>query len=107
MDFFTVPTVTFNVLYCFFVISHDRRRILHFNVTSHPTSPWTVQQLREVFPFGSAPRFLIFDRDGKYGLEVPAAVRALTIRPVRSVASGRVVSRDRLGGLHHRYDQAA
>ena len=71
MDFFTVPTITFSALYCFFVISHDRRRILHFNVTKHPTSSWIIQQLREAFPFGSAPRFLIFDRDAKYGLEVP------------------------------------
>jgi putative transposase len=84
MDFFTVPTIRFGVLYCFFVISHDRRRILHINVTKHPTSLWTVQQLREAFPFGSAPRFLIFDRDGKYGLEVPAAVRSLKMRPVRT-----------------------
>ena len=75
MDFLTIPTMTFGVLYCFFVIGHDRRRILHFNVTKHPTSLWVVQQLREAFPFGSAPRFLIFDRDGKYGLEVPVAVR--------------------------------
>src|SRR5882672_7328981 len=59
MDFFTVPTITFNLLYCFFVISHDRRRILHFNVTKHPTSLWIVQQLREAFPFESALRFLI------------------------------------------------
>jgi len=57
MDFFTVPTVTFSVLYCFFVISHDRRRILHCNVTRHPTSLWIIQQLREAFPFESAPRF--------------------------------------------------
>ena len=71
------PTITFGVLYCFFVISHDRRRILHFNVTKHPTSSWIIQQLREAFPFESAPRFLIFDRDAKYGLEVPAAVRSL------------------------------
>jgi putative transposase len=71
MDFSTVSTITFSVLYCFFVISHDRRRILHFNVTKHPTSLWIVQQLREAFPFGSAPRFVIFDRDAKYGLEVP------------------------------------
>jgi putative transposase len=84
MDFFTVPTVTFGVLYCFFVIAHDRRRILHFNVTKHPTSLWVVQQLREAFPFGSAPRFLIFDRDGKYGLEVPVAVRSLMMTPVRT-----------------------
>jgi putative transposase len=65
MDFFTVPTITFGVLYCFFVISHGRRRILHFNITRHPTSMWIVQQLREAFPFESAPRFLIFDRDAK------------------------------------------
>lgn len=45
MDFFTVPTVTFGMLYCFFVISHERRKILHFNVTKHPTSTWIVQQL--------------------------------------------------------------
>src|SRR5215468_418637 len=84
MDFFTVPTVTFSVLYCFFVISHDRRRILHCNVTRHPTSLWIVQQLREAFPFDSAPRFLIFDRDAKYGLEVPAAVHSLKMSPVRT-----------------------
>ena len=84
MDFFTVPTITFRLLYCFFVISHDRRQILHFNVTKHPTSLWVVQQLREAFPFESAPRFLIFDRDGKYGVEVPRAVRSLKIRPVRT-----------------------
>jgi putative transposase len=172
MDFFSVPTITFGVLYCFFVISHDRRRILHFNVTRHPSSLWIVQQLREAFPFESAPRFLIFDRDGKYGLEVPVAVRSLKISPVRtsfespwqngvaerwvescrrdlldhiialderhlkrllseyvryyhddrthlglgkgtpnrrirSGASGGVLSHDRLGGLHHRYDRAA
>jgi putative transposase len=77
MDFFTVPTITFSVLYCFFVISHDRRRIVYFNVTKHPTSLWTAQQLREAFPFRAAPEFLIFDRDGKYGLEVSAAVRSL------------------------------
>src|SRR5258707_4440863 len=84
MDFFTVPTITFSVLYCFFVISHDRRRILHFNVTKHPTSLWIVQQLREAFPFESAPSFVIFDRDAKYGLEVPAAVRSLSVSPVRT-----------------------
>jgi hypothetical protein len=61
MDFFTIPTITFGVLYCFFVIHHSRRRILHFNVTRHPSSGWIVQQLREAFPDQSAPRFLIFD----------------------------------------------
>src|SRR6202162_934173 len=84
MDFFTVPTINLGVIYCFFVISHGRRRIVHFNVTKHPTSLWVVQQLREAFPFGSAPRFVIFDRDAKYGLEVPAAVRSLSVSPVRT-----------------------
>ena len=56
MDFFTVPTVTFGMLYCFFVISNDRRRILHCNVSRHPTSAWVSQQLREAFPDDSAPK---------------------------------------------------
>jgi len=84
MDFFTVPTFTFGVLYCFFVIGHDRRRVLHCNVTRHPTSTWIVQQLREAFPYQSSPRFLIFDRDANYGLEVPIAVRSMAIRPIRT-----------------------
>jgi hypothetical protein len=62
MDFFTVPTITFGVLYCLFVVSHGRGRILHFNVIKYPTSLWVVQQLREAFPFELAPRFLIFGR---------------------------------------------
>ena len=53
-------------------------------ITKHPTSSWIVQQLREAFPFGSAPRFVIFDRDAKYGLEVPAAVRSLRVNPLRT-----------------------
>src|SRR5664280_2870224 len=84
MDFFTVPTLTFGVLYCFFIIGHDRRRILHFNVTHHPTSIWIVQQLREAFPYDSAPRFLLLDHDAKYGLEVPASMRSLNMTPVRT-----------------------
>src|SRR5438128_7032772 len=84
MDFFTVPTITFSVLYCFFVIAHDRRRILHFNVTRHPASSWIVQQLRETFPYESASRFLILDHDAKYGLDVPAAIQCMKIAPVRT-----------------------
>ena len=84
MDFFTVPTLTFNLLYCFFIIRHDRRRILHFNVTRHPTRSWIVQQLREAFPYQSAPRFLLFDHDQKYGLEVPAAIRSMNMECVQT-----------------------
>ena len=172
MDFFTVPTITFGVLYCFFVISHDRRRILHVNVTKHPRSAWIIQQLRAAFPFEASHKYLIFDRDQKFGFEVIAAVKATRIIPkrtsfrspwqngiaerwvgscrrdlldhmaalnerqlkrllseyvryhhedrthlglekgtpegrIRSVASGRILSEERIGGQHHRYDRAA
>ena len=83
-DFFTEPTISLGVLYCFFVIRHDRRRILHFNITKHPTSGWIIHQLREAFPFGASPRFLIHDRDAKYGTEVPAAIRSLKINAART-----------------------
>ena len=72
MDFFTVPTLTFRVLYCFFVIEHGRRRILHFNVTEHPTGPWIVQQLRETFRESCQYRYAILDRDGKFRGKVAA-----------------------------------
>src|SRR3981189_2258861 len=64
IDFFTVPTIRFQVLYVFLVLAHERRRIVHFNVTAHPTAEWTVQQLREAFPFEKVPRYLLRDRDG-------------------------------------------
>ncbi len=70
MDFFTVPTITFRVLYCFFVIKHGRRKILHFNVTEHPTGSWIMQQLREAFPESSPYRYMILDRDAKFGKDV-------------------------------------
>lgn len=84
MDFFTVPTATFGVLYGFFVIAHDCRRILHINVTRNPTSRWVVQQLREAFPYDSAYRYLICDRDAKFSLDVVAAVRAMGSQPTRT-----------------------
>ena len=66
MDFFTVPTLTFGVLYGFFVMAHDRRRILHCHVTKYPASPWVIQQLREAFPYDTAPGYLIFDRGSSF-----------------------------------------
>jgi putative transposase len=75
MDFFTVPTLTFGVLYCFFVIGHDRRKILGVNVTRNPNALWIVQQMREAWPYAPAPRFLLFDRDSKFGSDVVSAVR--------------------------------
>jgi len=84
MDFFTVPTLTFGMLCCFFVISHDRRRILHCNVTKHPTSAWVIQQLREAFPFDSSPKYLIFDRGANFNEEVIAAIKSFGIEPKRT-----------------------
>jgi transposase InsO family protein len=70
MDFFTVPTITFRVLYFFFVIEHGRRKILHFNVAEHPTSSWIVQQLRKAFPDPYPYRYVIFDRDKKFSDDI-------------------------------------
>src|SRR5450631_1404797 len=84
MDFFTVPTLTFDVLYCFFVIAHDRRRILQCQVTSHPTSAWVIQQLREAFPYDSAPGYLIFDRGPQFKDEVIETVKSFGIQPKRT-----------------------
>jgi len=67
IDFFTVPTATFNVLYGFIVLLHDRRQVVHFNVTAHPTALWTAQQIIEAFPEETAPLFLLRDRDQIYG----------------------------------------
>ena len=83
MDFFTVPTLTFRVLYCFFVIAHGRRRILHFNVMEHPTGQWIVQQLREALPESCPYRYAILDRDGKFGEEVTELLTASGMKPTR------------------------
>lgn len=84
MDFFTAPTLTFGTLYCFFGIAHDRRRVLHCNVTKHPTSAWVIQQLREVFPYDSAPGYLIFDRGANFNGEVIETVKTFGIQPKRT-----------------------
>jgi putative transposase len=70
MDFFTVMTAHFRILYRLFLIRHDHREIIHFNCTQHPTSEWIVQQLREAFPDSTEDQYLIFDRDAKFGAEV-------------------------------------
>jgi len=84
MDFFTVPTLTFGVLYGFFVIAHGRRQILHFNVTRHPTGAWVSQQLREAFPYDSAPRYLIFDRGSNFSDGVVETIRGFGVEPKRT-----------------------
>lgn len=67
VDFFTVPTINFRILCCFVVLHHDRREIVHFNVTAHPTALWTAQQIVNAFPEKTAPKYLIRDRDAIYG----------------------------------------
>jgi putative transposase len=84
IDFFTVPTVTFRVLFVLVVISHQRRRVVHFNVTEHPTAIWTAQQMVEAFPEDTAPRYLLRDRDKIYGYEFRQRIRALGIEEVLS-----------------------
>jgi transposase InsO family protein len=83
-DFFTVPTLTFQLLYCFFVIEHGRRKILHFNVTRHPSSDWVVQQLRETFPEAGPYRHVILDRDSKFDADVIVFLKATGLQPKRT-----------------------
>jgi len=84
VDFFTVPTVRFQILYVFLVLAHDRRRILHLGVTQYPSAEWTAQQLREAFPWDTAPRYLLRDRDNIFGKEFVDQVKAQGIKQVLS-----------------------
>jgi putative transposase len=84
MDFFVVPTITFRLLYVWFVIDHGRRRIVHVNVTYHPTARWVVQKLRESFPDDSTPNYLIFDNDTIFSSGVSASIESLGITPKRT-----------------------
>ena len=84
MDFFTVITANFRILYCLFLIRHDRREIIHFNVTEHPTGEWVVQQLREAFPESTDDQYLIFDRDAKFSAEVHQFLDSAGISAIRT-----------------------
>jgi transposase InsO family protein len=84
IDFFTVPTVTLKVLFVFVILAHDRRRVVHFNVTGAPTAHWTAQQLVEAFPWETAPRYLLRDHDAVYGVGFSSRVHALGIREVKT-----------------------
>jgi len=70
------------VLYIFLVLAHDRRRVVHFNVTAHPTAEWTVQQFRDAFPWNNVPRYLLRDRDCIFGTTFRTAVEAMGIKEV-------------------------
>ncbi len=82
MDFFTLPTLTFGLLYVCIVLDHHRRKVLHFQITKAPSAIWAAQQLREAFAFASPPKYLLRDRDGIYGLEFRARASALGVEEV-------------------------
>lgn len=82
IDFFTVPTARFQVVFGFLVLSHNRRRVLHFNATDHPTAEWTARQIVQTFPWNSVPGYLLRDRDAVYGLTFRHRVAGLGISEV-------------------------
>ena len=84
VDFFTVPTIRFQILYVFLVLAHERRRIVHFAVTANPTAEWTAHQLREAFPWDTAPKYLLRDRDQIFGHDFVEQVKAMGIKQVLS-----------------------
>ena len=82
LDFFVVPTVTHTVLFVLLILAHDRRRVVHFNITEHPTAQWTAQQVVDAFPWDEAPRYLLHDRDRIYGASFRQRVRHMGIAEV-------------------------
>ena len=82
VDFMIVPTITFKLLYVLIILSHGRRRIIHFNVTDSPTAVWTGQQIVEAFPFETAPNYMIRDRDNIYGKEFRKRVHSMNVNEV-------------------------
>ncbi len=86
VDFFVVPTVMFKVLFVFVALAHERRRVLHINVTDAPTAQWTAQQLVEAFPWETAPRYLLRDRDTVYGVAFSRRAQSMGIHEVKTAA---------------------
>jgi transposase InsO family protein len=84
IDFFTVPTVAFNILFVLVILCHSRRSVVHFNVTSNPTAQWTAQQVVEAFPWDTAPKYLMRDRDSIYGVFFRNRVKNMGIKEVIS-----------------------
>jgi transposase InsO family protein len=82
VDFFTIPTASFRVLFVFLVLTNERRRIVHFNVTDSPSAIWTGQQIVEAFPWDTAPKYLLRDRDGTYGERFVHRIESLGIKHV-------------------------
>jgi hypothetical protein len=94
LDFFTVPTARLRVLFVLVVLAHHRRRVVHFNVTEHPTAHWTAQQIVDAFPDDSSPSYLLRDRDQVYGELFRQRVQRMRIGEVSPprAAPGRTLS---------------
>jgi putative transposase len=82
LDFFVVPTLTHRVLFVLLILDHERRRVVHFNITEHPTAQWTAQQVVDAFPWDEAPRYLLRDRDRIYGAAFRQRVQHMGIEEV-------------------------
>jgi putative transposase len=109
LDFCTVPTATFRVLFVLVVLTHSRRRLVHFNVTEHPTAEWTARQLLEACALEEGPRYLIRDRDQVYGERFSRQATRLGIReaviaprsPWQNVYAERMIGSIRRACLDH------
>ncbi len=84
IDLFVVPTINFKLLFVLVVLSHDRRKIVHFNVTASPSAAWTGQQIIEAFPWDNAPKYMIRDNDSIYGADFKQRVNSAGIKQVRT-----------------------
>jgi putative transposase len=84
IDFFTVPTVDFKILYVFIVLWHERRKVVHFNVTMNATAQWTSQQIIEACPWNKVPKYLLRDRDGIYGKVFQGRIKNMGIEQVKT-----------------------
>jgi putative transposase len=102
VDMFVVATATFQLLYALIVLGHDRRRVVHFEVTPNPTQIWLARQMTEAFPWDTAPRYLLRDRDASYGQAFRDRVQAMAIKEV--VTAARSTLAESLRRAHHRLD---
>jgi len=82
VDFLVVPTIKFEILYVFIILSHARRQVVHFNVTTNPTAEWTARQIVEAFPWDTAPKYLLRDRDSIFGKKFRQRVQSMGIEEV-------------------------
>jgi putative transposase len=89
LDFFTLLTVRLRVLFVFVVLAHDRRRVLHFNITEHPSAAWLAQQIVDAFPDDSAPSYLLRDRDQVDGQQFRHQVKSVRIAEVLTAPHSR------------------